>query len=149
MRLLPTLLAALLPLLLASCQWDPWIPQSKPPDPSELPKLGARSLSLDVPIQGELDCGAGVCGQWFRLDNARAGELRIEADVRISDSDPVARLVLQDLSGRVMTRATAQDGLPLRVRSPVAAGRYYVLLQTAGQRRFTYVLEAELRSGTR
>ena len=66
------------------------------------------------------------------MDVDRSAVLRVEAQVEGLTERAVARLFLQDGTGKTLGQATSRDGLPLRVESYVEAGPYAVLLQAGG-----------------
>jgi hypothetical protein len=113
--------------------WDPWVPDQELPAPESVE--GSRAVALrpgEPPRAGSLDCKGGRCEQWFRVDVDGSGELRVEAGVEGLAERAVARLFLQDGTGRGLARALSSEGLPLRVAAPVEPGPYAVLLQVGG-----------------
>ena len=130
--------SCVLPLFLAASlglgcfTWKAWAPDQSPRDPAEVAPSRAIHLQPGDGSAGGLDCKAGRCDQWFRVDVDRSGVLRVGAQVEGLAERAVARLFLQDGSGNSLAQATSRDGLPLRVESPVEPGPYAVLLQAGG-----------------
>lgn len=119
-------------LALGCFSWDPWAPDQAPPDPEKVAASRAIHLQPGSGSAGKLDCKAGLCDQWFRVDVDRSAALRVEAQLQGLGEGAVARLFLQDGTGRNLGQATSRDGLPLRVESYVEPGPYAVLLQAGG-----------------
>ena len=119
-------------LALGCFTWKAWAPDQSPRDPAEVAASRAIHLRPGEDGAGGLDCKAGRCDQWFRVDVDRSGVLRVEAQVEGLAERAVARLFLQDGSGNTLVQATSRDGLPLRVEGPVEPGPYAVLLQAGG-----------------
>ena len=125
------------PLLVASLglgcfTWKAWSPNQSPRDPEQVAPSRAIHLLPGDDSAGGLDCKSGRCDQWFRVDVDRSAVLRVEAQVEGLTERAVARLFLQDGTGKTLGQATSRDGLPLRVESYVEAGPYAVLLQAGG-----------------
>jgi len=112
--------------------WDAWAPDQSPGKPEELAPSRAVHLHPGDDSAGGLDCKAGRCDQWFRVDVDRSALLRVEAQVEGLTEGAVARLFLQDGTGRNLGQATSRDGLPLRVEGYVEPGPHAVLLQAGG-----------------
>jgi hypothetical protein len=112
--------------------WNPWAPDQSPRDPAEVAPSRAVHLQPGDDSAGGLDCKAGRCDQWFRVDVDRGAVLRVEVQVEGLTEGAVARLFLQDGTGRNLGQATSRDGLPLRVEGYVEPGPYAVLLQAGG-----------------
>jgi hypothetical protein len=133
----PRLLVAA-PLLLAAgfglacLTWEPWSRDQSLPDPAEVRASGAVRLQPGDSKAGDLDCKAGRCDQWFRLDVARSGVLRVEVGVSGLADRAIARLFLQDGSGKTLVKVLSTEGLPLRVEWPVEPGPYAVLVEAGG-----------------
>lgn len=121
-------------LLVSGCAvWDPWTPDQELPDPAAVEPSRAVALRPgEAARAGSLDCKGGRCEQWFRVDVAEAGELRVEAGVEGLAERAVARLFLQDGRGTTLARALSGEGLPLRAAAPVEPGPHAVLLQVGG-----------------
>lgn len=126
------------PLLLAASlgvgcfTWDAWAPDQAPPDPEQVAPSRAVQLMPGQSSSGALDCKAGRCEQWFRVRVDDSGVLRVEARIEGLAERAVARLFLQDGSGRTLAVARSGEGLPLRVEGIVEPGAYAVLLQAGG-----------------
>ncbi len=136
--------APMLALAAAGCvAWAPWLPDQSLPDPATAPPSRAIALRPPQSHAGGLDCGAGSCQQWFRVDVDAPGLLRVGAGIEGLGSGAIARLFLQDGTGASLARAVSGDGLPLRVASEVEPGPYAVLLQVGGGP-VVYALEVSL-----
>jgi hypothetical protein len=139
-----TLLAALLALASACVGWDPWVPDQSLPDPAQAPPSRAVALRPPASHAGQLDCKAGSCEQWFRVDVDHPGQLQLAVDVQGLGPGAIARLFLQDAGGATLASARSADGLPLRAESAVEPGPYAVLVQIGGGL-VIYQLEAALQ----
>jgi hypothetical protein len=112
--------------------WTGWSRDQSPPDPDRIaPSRAIRLVPGEISV-GVLDCKGGRCDQWFRIDVAGSSVLSLEASVEGLAERAVARLFLQDGSGRTLAQAVSSEGLPLRVESQVDPGPYAVLLQAGG-----------------
>jgi hypothetical protein len=112
--------------------WKPLARDQSLPDPEQVVASQAAQLLPGTVSEGGLDCKAGRCDQWFRVRVERVGVLRVEARIEGLAERAVARLFLQNSSGKTLAQAVSSDGLPLRVESAVEPGPYAVLLQTGG-----------------
>ena len=112
--------------------WNPWTPDEPLPDPASAPSSQAIRLHPPARESGSLDCSSQRCQQWFRVDVESSGVLRVEAAVDGLGEGAIARLFLQDGTGKSLAKASSLDGLPLWVRAPVEQGPYAVLLQAGG-----------------
>lgn len=128
------IVSALTLLAVSGCfAWNPWVPEDPLPDPATLEASRARTLRPgEPPLGGALDCKGGRCQQWFRIDLAEPGALRIEARIDGLVEPARARLFLQDGLGTTLGSARSSEGLPLVVESPVVNGPHAVLLQVGG-----------------
>jgi hypothetical protein len=112
--------------------WDPWVPDEPLPDPAEVRPSQAVRLHPPASHTGHLDCKAGSCEQWFRVEVDRPGRLQLAVGVEGLGPGAIARLFLQDAAGAKLASARSPDGLPLRVESEVDVGPYAVLVQIGG-----------------
>jgi hypothetical protein len=112
--------------------WDAWAPDQSPPDPDTVTPSRAVHLMPGESSSGSLDCKSGRCDQWFRVRVDESGVLRVEARIEGLAERAVARLFLQDGTGRTLASARSSEGLPLRVEGIVEPGPYAVLLQAGG-----------------
>lgn len=119
-------------LALGCFTWTAWSRDQSPRDPEEVAASRAIHLRPGEDSAGGLDCKGGRCDQWFRVDVDRSAVLRVEAQVEGLTEGAVARLFLQDGTGKNLGQATSRDGLPLRVEGYVEPGPYAVLLQAGG-----------------
>lgn len=128
------LAAAAASLAVSACVvWDPWTPDQSLPDPETVEASRAVALRPGEPARaGSLDCKGGHCEQWFRVDVQEPGELRVEAGLEGLAERAIARLFVQDGTGRTLARAVSGEGLPLRAAAPVEPGPHAVLLQAGG-----------------
>ena len=112
--------------------WEPWARDQSLTDPELVVASGAVHLDPGASSAGALDCKAGRCDQWFRVRVRHGGVLRVEARVEGLADKAVARLFLQDVSGKILAEARSSEGLPLRVEQAAEPGHYAVLLQAGG-----------------
>jgi hypothetical protein len=139
-----TVLACLLAFASGACVfWDPWVPDQPLPDPTEVRPSRAVLLHPPASHAGQLDCKAGSCEQWFRVEVDRPGRLQLAVGVQGLGPGAIARVFLQDAGGATLGAARSGDGLPLRVEGDVEPGPYAVLVQIGGGL-VLYQLEAAL-----
>lgn len=123
--------------------WDPWVPDQSLPDPATAPPSRAVALRPPASHAGQLECKAGRCEQWFRVEVEHPGRLRLSVDVQGLGPGAIARLFLQDAGGVTLASARSADGLPLVAESEVQPGPHAVLVQIGGGL-VIYQLEAAL-----
>lgn len=135
-----------------ACAWDPWIPGQGSWNPEIVvdPADLSERLLLDAPYVDELDCYARRCQKRFRVIVDEPGQLTLSAIPELVSDDDQARLVLEapmGVLGQVGSgRGPRTDPPVLSLREPVAAGTYFVLVQSVGSR-MPYQLTATLTPG--
>jgi hypothetical protein len=142
MRRVPLLLAVALPLGAAGCAFEPWTRNDTLPDPGTLAPSQALRLAPGESQPGEIVCAEGFCQQWYRIDVATPGTLRVEVAIGVPDP-PFARAVLHDGAGQVLARANTEQGTTLAVEAAVDAGAAALLVQS-GKGRLPYTVSVGL-----
>jgi len=145
MRRVPPLLALFLALALGASGcilWDPATRKDTLPDPDTVAPSRALRLAPGETQQGELVCEEGFCQQWYRIDVAEPGTLRVEVTLGVANP-PIARAVLHDGAGQVLSRANTEQGTTLLVEAAVDAGPAALLVQS-GKGRLPYTVSVRL-----
>jgi hypothetical protein len=92
----------------------------------------AEVLGLEQPVSGQLDCDAGVCRRWYRIEQPRAGELQIDVHARTGDDVPDFDVRLEDDRGELLWGFAPTGRSPRKLRRVLAPGSYLLLLSSVG-----------------
>jgi hypothetical protein len=144
MRARPLLaLLVALPLSSTGCFfWDPWTRQDTLPDPEKVEPSRALRIAPGETQPGEIVCEQGFCQQWYRIDVPQPGTLVVDVVLGVTQP-PLARVVLHDGQGQVLSRANSEQGTTLRVEAGVDAGPAALLVQS-GKGRLPYTVSVGL-----
>jgi hypothetical protein len=145
MRRVPLLLALALalPLAASGCLfWEPRTPKDTLPDPGTVAPSRALRIAPGETQPGEIVCEQGFCQQWYRIDVAEPGTLQVEVTLGVAEP-PIARVVLHDGAGQVLSRANTEQGTTLLVEAAVDAGPAALLVQS-GKGRLPYTVSVHL-----
>jgi len=145
-----TALATILVLPLAlACQFDGYVPKGKHQPVSE-EERSIEDLGFGVPATGTLDCADGRCRVRHRLQVDTAGHIEIQVDgpraAAESSAPRLARVMLQDVNGRVVARNDIEQTTgPMVFEADVSPGPHFVLIQGLGPE-FEYQVLARFAS---
>jgi hypothetical protein len=139
---LPALTLALVVASSGCASWDPWTRRDSLPDPGTVAPSRALRLAPGETQPGEIVCAEGFCQQWYRIDVAEPGTLRVDVTLGVADP-PIARAVLHDGAGRVLARTNNEGGTTLVVEAAVGAGPAALLVQS-GRGRLPYTVSVGL-----
>jgi hypothetical protein len=104
---------------------DEWVP---PPGRESAELLGLSEWTKD-----RLYCDEGECARWYRLQIAEAAELRIDVHGPAGPEAPDFDVRLEDASGELLWGFAPTGHSPRKVERMVAAGDYYLLLESVGE----------------
>lgn len=134
------LVVPIVSVCLASCAWDPWIPEESGPPPEIVvdPAKLSRELVLGSPYVDQLDCFDHRCQQRFRVTLDDPGQLTVTTHFELASSDDSARVSLESMTRGVVARGSTGRGP--HADAPVVSvthdaeqpGVYFVLLQSIG-----------------
>jgi len=106
-------------------------PPAHPPDPDGT-AAGARALPLDRWRLDQLDCAAGDCADWYRLEVTEPGTLKIELTLEPAQgAAPPIVFRLTDLGEAEIASGHSTGPLASTIEYPATPGHYLLQLATA------------------
>ena len=107
----------------------------------------AERVRFEHTLQGQLDCAAGVCRRWYRLEQSTPGELQVDVQARTGRDVPDFDVRLEAEDGELLWGFAPTGSSPRRVRRVLGPGTYYLLLTSVGDVRGPLVFEILARVG--
>ena len=100
----------------------------------------AEPLGLEQNVSGQLDCSAGVCRRWFRIEQPGAGELQIDIHATVGaqpgaqsgEGVPDFDVRLEDSSGQLLWGFAPTGRSPRKLRRLLGPGTYFLSLRSIG-----------------
>ncbi len=96
----------------------------------------AEPLRLEQNVSGQLDCSAGVCLRWYRIEQPGAGELQIDiharAQAQAEAAVPDFDVRLEDSSGQLLWGFAPTGRSPRKLRRLLGPGTYFLSLRSIG-----------------
>lgn len=140
LRAAPDAALAALAAALVGCQ----LPLGPPAPPVDRPAQ-SRDLVLGEFREGQIHCGQGDCSDGWYVDLAQPGRLRIEVYAPVGPDVPAFKLTLQNDEEHPLKSVPPTRHSPRRLEKDVAAGRYRVLIESAGEDRSALAYEVVAR----
>jgi len=115
------------------------------PEPIGPGRETAELLGFEQTLQGELDCAAGACRRWYRIDQALAGELQVDVRAPSGEDVPDFDVRLEDAAGELLWGFAPTGISPRKLRRVLDPGTYYVSLFSIGDVRGPLAFEIAAR----
>ena len=100
--------------------------------PAEPGRESAEVLGFEQAVQGELDCGAGVCRRWYRIEQSATGELQVDVHAQPGSGVVDFDVRLEGEHGEILWGFAPTGDNPRRVRRVLGPGTYFLLLTSCG-----------------
>jgi hypothetical protein len=137
----------LLALALAGCARRPPPPPPPPPPDADATPEASRLLPFDAPQADSLDRAAGDLDDWYRIEVAVPGTVRLVLGARAAGSLANMTLALTDSSGAARVQPLRSGGRErVEVEREVAPGTWFVWVGSEPDARQTGAVAYELRA---